>query len=313
MYYDQRANESRLERTRRLGLPDGAGSSMLMEGDGTGAYHGAIRQRFGDILSGSLKPKLNDMDEHNSSLFMAMAPTRINTGDEFGNGGRGAAAISSRNHFPTNDRRNMRPRGPQVPKVSDSKHAVAVESFDVPSKVDGISDLSQVEALFNGGRTSRGGDYAPTGPLLPERGLDTSMDMGGYGAGVPFDPINQIRSKITSRTRSGGVDYRDIESSRSYDDMGESEDRYLNGLANRGQRQSGNDAQIIQEMARNIAEQNQMIRSLMNDNKGKRYFKEINTTHQFENPKSKLVEIDGKYYRMELTQVKFKKGKSSDK
>ena len=307
MYQDQRVNEARLERTRRMGIPDGAGSSMLMEGDGTGAHHHAIRQRFGHVLSGGLRDKLDDMDSHSSSLFMA--PSRINTHDEFGNGGRGAAALSTRQHFPSNDRRNMRARGPQTTKVSKPEFSVGLDTFDTPVLGDEISQLAQVEQMFNGGASSRS-SYAPAGPLLPERGLNTSMDLGGYGAGIPFDPINQIRNKVASRSRANGVDYRELEGSIS--EVDEVENRYLNNMAHRNRTQDSSDA-AIHEMSKIISEQHQTIRSLMNEKNGKQYFKEVKTTHRFENPKSKLVEIDGKYYRMELTQVKFKKGKSSDK
>lgn len=299
----QNPDELRLARTRSWGLPDGVGRSMIMEGDGTGAYHNAIRQRFGHVLSGGLKNKLDGMDEHESTLFGMQTPSRINANDEYGNGGRERAAIGTKNNLPSNDRRNRRAMTPQT-KVSDSKYSVNLENFEAPMS----NELAQAEALFGGGRAPRG-SYSETGPLLPDRGHNTTMDLGGYGA-VPFDP-RSILNKVPMRQRASGIDYRELESNFGHSDIDESEGRYLNNVSYRNQGQGGTDPQIMQEMARTMADQ--MLRTFMNENKGKQYFKEIKTTHKFDDPKSKLVEIDGKYYKMDLTQVRFKKGKSTNK
>lgn len=304
MYHsNQRSDEAKLAMTRRLGLPDGVGTHMITESDGTGRYHGAIRQRFGDILSGGLKNKIDSMDGHDSTLFMA--PSRINMNDEFGNGGRTRAALSTREHFPARDRRMHNMRGQQQ-KVSKPEYSVELESFNSPSMASDSSDFAQIEALFGGRGASQGGGYSPTGPLLPERGYDSSMSLGdGYATGIPYDPVNHIRNKLSSGARNTGVDYRELENRASSPTFDEVDSRYLNQLSNRNQ--SVSDPHLMQEMARNMADQ--MIRTFMEENRGKQYFKEVKTTHKFDNPKSRLVEIDGKFYRMELTQVKFKRGK----
>lgn len=302
MEQDPRASDAFYnERRRRMALPEGAGRTQILSEDAP-VPHSVIRQHYGHILGGALRNKIEDLDQHESVAFVA--PSRMGSaGANVSEFGGSRAALETRKNLPANDRRNMRGRAPQQSKVSDSKFSVSVDTFQ-PER---SSELSEVEALFGGGSRSNTNNYAPTGPLLPERGLDTAMDLGGYGAHVPFNPKNQILNKVASRGRSVGSDYREIESASQQ--FGESnEDRYLGNASHRG---SSYDPQLMQEMARTMADQ--MMRSFMEQNRGKQHFKEISTTHKFDDPRSKLVEIDGKYYRMDLTPVRFKKGKSSNK
>lgn len=286
-----------------MGIPDGAGASQISEsGDPR------IRQRFGHIMGGALKNKVDEFDQQQSTLFSA--PARINTNSEFGDGGRTPAAIAQRSQtMPQYDRRR---RGPQQQeqKVSDKQYSVPLADFGGPKMGAHAAEMSEVDALF-GERPSRGGmGYSQTGPLMPERGHDGVMDIGdGYMASAPYNPAAQIMNKVAARGRASGADYRDMESRNSHvSEVDDAESRYLSNASNR---HASQDQGVLQEMARTIAEQSQMLRSLVNDQKGKKFFKEVRTTHVFDNPLAKLIEVDGQYYK--ITPVNVKKGKASSR
>lgn len=284
---DQRANNQLLmERRRRMGIPDGAGASQISEGGDP-----RIRQRFGGILAGELKGKIDDFDQSQSTLFSA--PARLNLNSEFGEGGRVSAAISQREQrLPQNDRRR---RGPsqQQSKVSDKTYSVPLADFG-PPKLGG--EMSEINDLF-GERPSRGG-YSQTGPLMPERG-EGIRDIGdGYMSSAPYNPASQILNRVAARN-SRGADFRDLES-RGVEEAETPESRYLGNASYRAPQDQG----VMQEMARTISEQSQMLRALMNEQKGKKFFKEVKTTHTFNDPRTKLIEVDGQYFQMTPVNVK---------
>lgn len=305
---------SEFHRRRALmGIPATAGMGGMPSGGfnaDTGHYdRRALVDRFAPILGGALKPKINEFDVQESSLFSP--PTRLNPNGENGDGGRTAAAItpSMGMGLPRNDRRNQRARGPQQQKQKVSTDFI-VPVADPTAGTGGFnhgaekSELAQLNAMWEGGHSSSSGGYRPSGALMPERGRNTALSLGDdYMASAPFNPMNQIMNRVAAR---GGdvpvVDYREIESRRApVAEQYDTDDRYLSNTQGRGTHQ---DPQLIQEMALNMA--TEMFKTMMSEQKGKKYYKEVRTKHVFDNPASKLVEMDGQFYRMDLKPVKLK-------
>lgn len=290
-----------------MGLRGDAGLISRANTSGTALIERAdprIQSRFGHILNGSLREKLEDFDGHQSTLFRPLS--RVNINNEYGDGGREVANVSTRDRNMVNKKRMQQQRGPQA-KV-DSVNVVPVAKFDAPLTQEDSSFLSQVSSFF--GETPRGKALPDiNGRLLPDRDQNMSIDLGNYATAAPFSPVSQIRSKA-SRRGGAGVDYRDLESRDQRVEAHESnnDSRYLSQTYY-GQAPAY-DERTMQEMARSMAEA--MVKTVMQEhldkNRGRKYFKEIKTTREVfkDSPNSRLVEIDGKYYKMDLKPVKIK-------
>lgn len=285
------------ERRRRAGLPANAGNMSVARFDDAMAInehaHSQIREKFGHILGGALKHDVDRFDgfDARNSAFHTSVP-RLD--------GKAAALETKRDNF---SRRNPR-RGPQQAQQQQDdkpKFSVPLETFTPATTGQDMSEMAQVKALFgDDGGYSMPRHQGPQGRLLPDRSMNTTLDLDAYTGSVPFNPMNQILNKVAARGSASGLDYREIESrknGRSTEPV--HEDRYMPAA------QAQQDPRLMQEMAYNMAQG--MIEAFMKDHKGKKYFKEIRTNHQFDKPSAKLVEIDGKYYRMDLTPVKLKK------
>ncbi len=284
------------ERRRRAGLPTNAGNMSVARFDDSMALnehaHSQIREKFGHILGGALKHDVDRFDgfDARNSAFHTSIP-RLDGG---------MAAMETKRD---NSSRRIPRRGPQQnqqphQEPNKPKFTVPLESFAPVNNGSEMGDLAKVEAMFGGGSYSSPSYRGPEGRLLPDRSMNTTLDMDAYAGSAPYNPMNQILNKVAARGASTGLDYRDIESRRGRPEPVH-EDRYLSGAP------AQQDPRLMQEMAYNMAQG--MIEAFMKDHKGKKYFKEVKTNHQFDKPTAKLVEIDGKLFRMDLTPVKLKK------
>ncbi len=320
---NQAAIDFQTQRRRMMGIPERAGTMSNARPDSSYGneagimapppiHRSVLMNRFGHVLSGGLKDKLSELDRAQSFQFGMEAPPRIganfhrpeNSEQNYVDRGGKAAALNVNTMMPANDRRRQRPRGPQQTKagLSDERFRVSVEDPVALTKVGvrtdpEVSRLTQeVDALFGGGGGYSGG-YRAQGPLMAERGHNTELG-DGYITSVPFNPMAQIMNKVSARGRSAGLDYRELEEDTEV--MEGDDARYL---ANTGGRQQY-DQRLMQEMAMSMAKE--MIKTVLDENKGKKYFKEVKTTHKFDNPSAKLIEMDGEYFRMDLKRVKLK-------
>lgn len=323
----QDANNYHQRRRAMMGIPEGAGTmSHANFHDGIGPVaplqydRRALMDRFGPIMGGALKPKIAELDEQESNLFIPPPRAAVNF-DRPANvegeyhdrsGGKAAIAPSMGMGLPRNDRRNQRARGPQQQQQKVSKSDFIVPVADPTAGIGGIkhgpeaAELAQINAMFGGGGYSSSG-YRSSGAMMPERGRNTTLNLGDdYIASAPFNPMNQIMNRVAAR---GGnvpvVDYREIEARRApVAEQYESDDRYLSNTQGRGHH---SDPQLIQEMALNMA--TEMFKAMMEEHKGKKYFNEVATKHVFDNPNAKLIKMDGQFYRMDLKPVTIKQPK----
>ena len=281
-------------RRSRWGLPPEVGTLSRARFDGS---HGPIHEgadprlrnsRFAHIMNGSLRDRIQEFDSQQSMIFQP--PPRL--------GGGGQAAVDS-NMGMRKSRRDMGrdPRNRGAAQETRKSTAPPLATFDAPRA--GSDDLASIAAMF-GDTPSRSRGPAMDGPLMSngERNTEIKLDQS-YFAAAPFDPVNQI---VGRASRNSGLDYRNMEAmvrERSESDGS----RYLSDV-----NVSRSQELVNQETARTMAEA--MVRTVMEEyaerNRGKKFFKEVKTSHKFDNPKAKLVEIDGKYYKMELTPMRVK-------
>ncbi len=281
-------------RRERMNIPSRAGTMSRARYDADGMpimemSDPRIQNRFGHILSGQYRERMQELDGHDLSVLPAPS-------------WNGRQVDIHKDEMPVNKRRQP-PRGKQGGKVDDPKNAVQVQKFIAPGlKGEESAILNDVNAWF--GETSKGGRSDISGRLVPERPNDMNFDLSGYGS-VPFDPLTQI--KYRARRSHTGVDYRDLEersrpAQPQYDD---DESRYLANTYRHAA--PAYDEKAMQDMARSMAEA--MVKTVMQEHldkqKGRKYFREVK--YEFKNdPNSRLVEIDGKYFKMDLKPVKVK-------
>lgn len=292
----------RLKR-ERMGLKGNAGLISRARFDGVVAEGSdpRIRSRFAHILNGEMRDRIKDFDNHELSVLPAPVFD-----------GRSPERRAQRSEETAMSRKQ------RMYQQKKQQHMNKAEPAPLPKDLAPIGGprlsqedaaiLAQAGALF--GETPRIGRNLPdiSGRLLPERGNDLDIDLGGYGSTIPFDPINQIRSRATRRA-SSGVDYREMEAmSHRAEMVNDDENRYLSQTY--APQAPAYDERAMQAMARSMAEA--MVKTVMQEhldkNRGRKYFKEIKTNKDVfkDSPNSKLVEIDGKYYKMDLKPVKIK-------
>lgn len=289
-------------RRERMGLRGNAGMISPARFDGVVAEGSdpRIRSAFAHILNGGMRDRIRDFDNHELSVMPGPMT----------NSGLPAQSRKKIEDTPMSKKQRMYQQ-----KMQQSN---AQRQQPVPQELSGIpaprlnqedaSFLNQIGAMF--GETPKGRSLPDiSGRLLPDRGHNTELDLGNYGS-VPFDPMTQIMQR-TTRRNTRGVDYRELEEMTREPEMLDDESRYLS-QASFGQQSIpvSYDEKTMQAMARSMAEA--MVKTVMQEhidkNKGRKYFKEIKTNKSVfkDSPNSKLVEIDGKYYKMDLKPVKIK-------
>jgi len=295
-------NEELLQlRRERLGLKGNAGLISRARYDGVIAEGSdpRIRSAFSHILNGGLRDRIRDFDNHELSVL----PVPMH-------GGRIPERRQGRaEETPMSKKQRMYQQRRQQMNGGSTQQSAPKDLMGMPApslNQEDASFLNQVGAMF--GETPRRGMPDISGRLLPDREQNMDISLGGYGT-VPFDPVNQIMQRATRRG-SSGVDYRELEALTNESDMTDDESRYLSQASYANTAGYAYDEKAMQAMARSMAEA--MVKTVMQEhidkNKGRRYFKEIKTNKDvFKNsPNSKLVEIDGKYYKMDLKPVKIK-------
>lgn len=293
-------NEEMLRLKReRMGLRGSAGLISRARFDGVVAEGSdpRIRSAFAHILNGGMRERIRDFDSHELSVMPGPMTSS----------GLPAQTRKRAEDTPMSKKQRMYQQRMQQSNAPQQSPPQDLVGFSAPSlNQEDSSFLNQVNAMF--GETPRGKALPDiSGRLLPDRGHSTELDLGGYGS-APFDPMNQIMQKATRRG-SRGVDYRELEEMAKEPEL-DDESRYLSQASYRQSAAPAYDDKTMQAMARSMAEA--MVKTVMQEhidkNRGRKYFKEVKTKRDiFKNsPTSKLVEIDGKYYKMDLKPVKIK-------
>lgn len=294
----------------RMGLKGNAGLISRARYDGMAAEGSdpRIRSRFAHILNGGMRDRMRDFDNHELSVIPGPV-TSSGRPVEHRRDRSEESAMSKKQRMYQQRRQQQQPSKP-APSLPDE-----LKSSFSPAGLshEDAAILSQAAALF-GDTPSRKQLPDISGRLLPDRSDDLSIDLNSYAGRIPFDPINQIKSRAARRS-SQGVDYRELEASRYQNeaDMDSDEDRYLSQTYSNEVQAPAYDERAMQAMARSMAEA--MVKTVMQEhldkNKGRKFFKEVKTNgNPFkDSPNSKLVEIDGKYYKMDLKPVKIKTNK----